>query len=74
MLLSAIFYCVRVGIEILVNYDLPSILYQMEAIIGESEGKDQKGIYPASVDFTADHSMINLYRMAQELCLKPYSM
>lgn len=48
------------GIEILVNYE-PSLHYVSEwwkQLYGESEGKDQKGIYPASVDFTTDlHSM-----------------
>jgi glucose-6-phosphate isomerase len=48
------------GIEILVNYE-PSLHYVSEwwkQLFGESEGKDQKGIYPASVDFTTDlHSM-----------------
>lgn len=48
------------GIEILVNYE-PSLHFVSEwwkQLFGESEGKDQKGIYPASVDFTTDlHSM-----------------
>ena len=48
------------NIEILVNYE-PSLHYVSEwwkQLYGESEGKDQKGIYPASVDFTTDlHSM-----------------
>jgi len=48
------------NIEILVNYE-PSLHYLSEwwkQLFGESEGKDQKGIYPASVDFTTDlHSM-----------------
>lgn len=47
-------------IEILVNYE-PSLHFVSEwwkQLYGESEGKDQKGIYPASVDFTTDlHSM-----------------
>jgi glucose-6-phosphate isomerase len=46
--------------EILVNYE-PSLHYVSEwwkQLYGESEGKDFKGIYPASVDFSADlHSM-----------------
>ena len=46
--------------EILVNYD-PSLQYFSEwwkQLYGESEGKDQKGIFPASVNFTTDlHSM-----------------
>jgi glucose-6-phosphate isomerase (EC 5.3.1.9) len=48
------------NIEILVNYE-PSLHYVSEwwkQLFGESEGKDNKGIYPASVDFTTDlHSM-----------------
>lgn len=48
------------AIEILVNYE-PSLHYVSEwwkQLYGESEGKDNKGIYPASVDFTTDlHSM-----------------
>ena len=47
-------------IEILVNYQ-PKLHYLMEwwkQLYGESEGKDLKGIFPASVDFTTDlHSM-----------------
>lgn len=47
-------------IEILVNYE-PSLQYFNEwwkQLYGESEGKDQKGIFPASVNFTTDlHSM-----------------
>ncbi|MCR8843992.1 glucose-6-phosphate isomerase [Paenibacillus sp. SC116] len=46
--------------EILVNYE-PSLHYVSEwwkQLYGESEGKDHKGIYPASVDFSTDlHSM-----------------
>ncbi len=48
------------SIEILVNYE-PFFHYVSEwwkQLYGESEGKDQKGIFPASVDFTTDlHSM-----------------
>jgi glucose-6-phosphate isomerase len=47
-------------IELLVNYE-PRLLYIAEwwkQLYGESEGKDGKGIFPASVTFTADlHSM-----------------
>ena len=47
-------------IEILANYE-PSAHYVSEwwkQLYGESEGKDQKGIFPASVDLTTDlHSM-----------------
>jgi len=46
--------------EILVNYE-PNLHYVSEwwkQLFGESEGKDYKGIYPASVDFSTDlHSM-----------------
>lgn len=46
--------------EILVNYE-PSLHFVSEwwkQLYGESEGKDFKGIYPASVDFSTDlHSM-----------------
>ena len=48
------------AVEILANYE-PSIHYVSEwwkQLYGESEGKDQKGIFPASVDLTTDlHSM-----------------
>ena len=47
-------------IEILVNFQ-PKLHYFMEwwkQLYGESEGKDGKGIYPSSVDFSTDlHSM-----------------
>ncbi|WP_341279053.1 glucose-6-phosphate isomerase [Paenibacillus sp. FSL H8-0537] len=46
--------------EILVNYE-PSLHFVSEwwkQLFGESEGKDYKGIYPSSVDFSTDlHSM-----------------
>ena len=48
------------SVEILANYE-PSLHYVAEwwkQLYGESEGKDQKGIFPASVDLTTDlHSM-----------------
>ena len=48
------------AVEVLANYE-PSLHYVSEwwkQLYGESEGKDQKGIFPASVDLTADlHSM-----------------
>ena len=48
------------NIEILANYE-PSVHYVSEwwkQLYGESEGKDQKGIFPAAVDLTTDlHSM-----------------
>ncbi len=47
-------------IEILANYE-PGVHFVSEwwkQLYGESEGKDQKGIFPASVDLTTDlHSM-----------------
>jgi glucose-6-phosphate isomerase len=48
------------AIELLVNYE-PHLHYVSEwwkQLFGESEGKDQRGLFPASVDFTTDlHSM-----------------
>ena len=47
-------------IEIMVNYQpkLHFISEWWKQLYGESEGKDKKGIFPASVDFTTDlHSM-----------------
>lgn len=48
------------AIEVLANYE-PSLHYVSEwwkQLYGESEGKDQRGIFPASVDLTTDlHSM-----------------
>ncbi|WP_075050846.1 glucose-6-phosphate isomerase [Bacillus testis] len=48
------------NIELLVNYE-PALHYVSEwwkQLFGESEGKDQKGLFPASVDFSTDlHSM-----------------
>ena len=47
-------------VEILANYE-PAVHYISEwwkQLYGESEGKDQRGIFPASVDLTTDlHSM-----------------
>ncbi len=47
-------------VEILANYE-PAVHFVSEwwkQLYGESEGKDQKGIFPASVDLTTDlHSM-----------------
>ena len=48
------------NVEVLANYE-PSLHYVNEwwkQLYGESEGKDQKGIFPAAVDLTTDlHSM-----------------
>lgn len=48
------------SIEILVNYEpnLESLSQWWKQLFGESEGKGNKGIFPASVNFTTDlHSM-----------------
>ena len=53
-------YCAGKSIEVLGCYD-PSFRFMTEwwkQLYGESEGKDGKGLFPASVEFTADlHSM-----------------
>lgn len=55
-----IFYQKGKTVELLINYE-PSLHYVAEwwkQLFGESEGKDQKGLFPAAVDFTTDlHSM-----------------
>lgn len=55
-----IFYNKGKSLEIMVGYE-PSLHYTFEwwkQLYGESEGKDKKGIYPASADFTTDlHSL-----------------
>ena len=55
-----IFYNKGKAVEVLANYE-PSMHFISEwwkQLYGESEGKDQKGIFPASVDLTTDlHSM-----------------
>lgn len=55
-----ILYKLYKNTEILVNYE-PKMHYFTEwwkQLYGESEGKDQKGIFPSGVDFTTDlHSM-----------------
>ena len=64
---AALYAAVRNGlyqngkkIEIMVNFQ-PKLHFMSEwwkQLYGESEGKDKKGIFPASVDFTTDlHSM-----------------
>ena len=48
------------NIEILVNYEPKMHMFTewWKQLFGESEGKDQKGIFPAGCDFTTDlHSM-----------------
>ncbi|MFB4163116.1 glucose-6-phosphate isomerase [Alteribacillus sp. JSM 102045] len=58
--LRHIFYQKGKAIELLVNYE-PQLHYVSEwwkQLFGESEGKDGKGLFPASVDFSTDlHSM-----------------
>lgn len=58
--LRNIFYRKGKNIEILVNYE-PALHYLAEwwkQLYGESEGKDGKGIFPASVEFSTDlHSL-----------------
>ena len=57
---NALYQEVGKKIEILVNYQ-PKLHFMSEwwkQLYGESEGKDNKGIFPASCDFTTDlHSM-----------------
>ncbi len=76
------------SIEVLANYE-PSLHYISEwwkQLYGESEGKDQKGIFPASLDLTTDlHSLgqfiqdgsrimfetvLNVEKVAEEIVLK----
>lgn len=58
--LRNLFYRQGKTVELLVNYE-PSLQYFAEwwkQLFGESEGKEHKGIFPASVNFTSDlHSM-----------------
>ena len=58
--LRNLFYQNGKSIEVTSNYE-PGFHYVAEwwkQLYGESEGKDQKGLFPASVDFTTDlHSM-----------------
>ena len=60
-------------IEILVNYN-PRLHYFSEwwkQLYGESEGKDGKGIFPASVDLTTDlHSMGQYLQDGQRIMLE----
>ena len=76
------------AIEVMANYE-PSLHYISEwwkQLYGESEGKDQKGIFPASLDLTTDlHSLgqfiqdgsrimfetvLNVENVAEEIVLK----
>lgn len=57
-------------IEILVNYE-PQLHYFTEwwkQLFGESEGKENEGLFPASVDFTSDlHSMGQYIQQGQRM-------
>ena len=61
-------------IEIMVNYQ-PKLHFFSEwwkQLYGESEGKDNKGIYPSSCDFTTDlHSMGQWIQEGERTILKP---
>src|SRR5690554_6772281 len=58
--LRQIFYAKGKTVELMVNYE-PALHYFAEwwkQLFGESEGKDHKGLFPASCDFTTDlHSL-----------------
>lgn len=60
-------------IEILGSYD-PKLLYVAEwwkQLYGESEGKEEKGLFPASVDFTADlHSMGQYIQQGERMLME----
>lgn len=78
---AAIYAAVRNGlyeqagkkIEIMVNYQ-PKLHFMSEwwkQLYGESEGKDGKGIFPASCDFTTDlHSMGQWIQQGERSILK----
>ncbi|NCE63466.1 glucose-6-phosphate isomerase [Pseudoflavonifractor sp. 524-17] len=63
-------YCAGKSTEVLVGYE-PSFRFFAEwwkQLYGESEGKDQKGLFPASVEFTADlHSMGQYIQQGQRI-------
>ena len=60
-------------IEILASYE-PQLQYLAEwwkQLFGESEGKQGRGIFPASVTFTADlHSMGQYIQEGERICSK----
>ena len=60
-------------VEMLACFE-PSFRFMAEwwkQLYGESEGKDQKGIFPASVDFTADlHSMGQYIQQGERLMME----
>ena len=62
------------AVEILANYE-PSLHYVSEwwkQLYGESEGKDQKGIYPGirRSDHRSSFSWVSLSRTARVSCLR----
>ncbi|GAE44583.1 glucose-6-phosphate isomerase [Mesobacillus boroniphilus JCM 21738] len=63
-------------IEMLINYE-PTLQYFSEwwkQLFGESEGKDQKGIYPSSANFSTDlHSLGQYVQEAVVTCSKQSS-
>lgn len=59
------------NIEILVSYE-PKMHYMIEwwkQLYGESEGKDNKGIFPAGVEFTTDLHSLGQYIQDGRRCL-----
>ena len=62
------------SVEVLANYE-PALHYIGEwwkQLYGESEGKDQKGIFPAAVDFTTDlHSMGQFIQDGARIMFEP---
>ncbi|WP_298029984.1 glucose-6-phosphate isomerase [uncultured Dysosmobacter sp.] len=66
-------YAAGRSVEILACYD-PAFRFMSEwwkQLYGESEGKEGKGLFPASVDFTADlHSMGQYIQQGQRLMLE----
>ena len=60
-------------IEILAGYEphLRAFGEWWKQLFGESEGKDGKGVFPASVEFTTDLHSMGQY--IQGTCLKPWS-
>ena len=66
-------YAAGKKIEILVNYH-PKLHYVSEwwkQLYGESEGKENKGLYPASVDLTTDlHSMGQWIQQGERIILE----
>lgn len=71
--LRQIFYNKGKIVELMVTYE-PALHYFAEwwkQLFGESEGKDGKGLYPASVDFTTDlHSLGQYIQEGRRLFLE----